>query len=172
MKRKIRFTVTGCLLSLVLARPISGQCEPSQLGLRGFQNISVEPNNPFQAEYATSGNSLLLGGMAPLSSRVHSVARDSQGRVRVDHSAGKYRTKSPDGGQSEVERHIISICDPVSRNSIRLDTVDKTAMFQAPRFHFPLPTGRPAPPGPGHGAPMSFCTRLFASRKGDAQRSN
>jgi hypothetical protein len=90
------------------------------------------------------------------------VARDSQGRVRIEGSAGKYKTKSPDSEQREVERHVIWICDPVSQNSFRLDNVDKTATVQAPRSRSPhLPPQRT----PGFEAQQSFCTRLFAMRK-------
>jgi hypothetical protein len=151
------------LVSLLFSRPASAQCEPSPLGLQGFQNIAVEPGNPFEAKYSTNG--LPIGMALSQASRVRSVARDSQGRVRVDHSAGNYRTKSPDGEQNEVERHIISICDPVSQNSIRLDTVDKTATLQAPRPRSHRLPARPALSGAGNDAQQSFCTRLFASRK-------
>jgi hypothetical protein len=146
------------LVSLLFSRPVLAQCEPSPLG---FQNISVEPNNSFQAEYSTNGLLFNFSGMTA-ATRPRSVARDYQGRVRIDGSAGKYKTKSPDGEQNEVERHIIWICDPVSQNSIRLDTVDKIATLQAPR-----PRSPHLPPRltPGFEARQSFCSRLFASRK-------
>ena len=89
------------------------------------------------------------------------MARDSQGRVRTDNSAGMYKAKSPESQQTEFERHIIWICDPVSKNSIRLDTGDKTATIQRP-----LPRPPRLLPLPVVDDQRSFCTRLFESRKG------
>jgi hypothetical protein len=149
------------LVSLLFSRPISAQCERGPFGTQSFQNISIEPNNSFQAEYSTDGLLYNFSGMTA-ATRPLSVARDSQGRVRIDGSAGKYKTKSPDGEQREVERHIISICDPVTQNSIRLDTVNKTATVQAPH---PRSSHLPPRLTPGFEAQQSFCTRMFAMRK-------
>jgi hypothetical protein len=154
----LALSVLAILVSLFASHPASAQCDnPSQ----GFQSVAVEPTNSFQAEYAWTG---LLRNFTGLTAgtQPRSVARDSKGRVRVDTFSGKYNTKSPDGQQSEVERHIIWICDRVTQNSIQLDTVDKTATLRAP---FPRPARLP-PPKPNPLSDLPFCARSFAARRG------
>lgn len=155
---RLVFTLASAtFLSLTFVRPASAQCDYNPFG---FQGTAVEPNNPLQAEYATTGLLRNFTGTTA-GTRPLAVARDSQGRVRADSSAGMYKAKSPDAQQTEVERHIIWICDPVSKNSIRLDTGDKTATIQHP---FSRPSR--LPPLPTVDDQRSFCTRLFDSRKG------
>ena len=144
------------LISILAARPASAQCDYDPFG---FQGAAVEPNNPFQAEYSTTGLLRNFTGVTA-GTRPLAVARDSQGRVRTDNSAGMYKTKAPDSQQTEVERQIIWICDPVSKNSIQLDTGDKTATI-----HRPLPRPSRLPPPPVVDDQRSFCTRLLDSRK-------
>src|SRR5712692_3322987 len=155
---RLVFALTGAtFLSLMFARSASAQCDYNPFG---FQGAAVEPNNPLQAEYSTTGLLRNFTGITA-GTRPLAVARDSQGRVRADTSAGMYQSKSPDAQQTEVERHIIWICDPISKNSIRLDTGDKTATIQRP-----LPRPSRLPPRPVVDDQRSFCTRLFDSRKG------
>jgi hypothetical protein len=144
------------LISLFTSLPASAQCEEY---LSGFQNISVEPGKSFQADYTTSG---LLRNFTGITAGTHpiSVARDSQGRVRIEGSAGKYDTKPPGGQQTEVERRMIWICDPVANNSIDLDTLNKTATVG-----IPLPRSDRLPPVPPVNDQRSFCTRLLDSRR-------
>jgi len=151
------FTLAAAtFLSLMFVRPASAQCDYNPFG---FQGAAVEPNNPLQAEYSNTG---LLHNFTGITAgtRPLAVARDSQGRVRTDNSAGMYKTKFPDTQQTEVERHIIWICDPISKNSIQLDTGDKTATI-----HRPLPRPSRLPPLPVVDDQRSFCTRLIDSRK-------
>jgi hypothetical protein len=158
--RNSRFFFTlafSTFLSLMFVSTISAQCDYNPFG---FQGASVEPNNPLQAEYSTNGLLRNFTGTTA-GTRPLAVARDSQGRVRTDNSAGMYKAKSPGGQQTEVERRIIWICDPVSKNSIRLDTGDKTATIQRA-----LPRPPRLPPLPVVDDQRSFCTRLFDSRKG------
>jgi hypothetical protein len=155
---RLVFTLASATFFLLMfVRPASAQCDYNPFG---FQGAAVEPNNPLQAEYSTIGLLRNFTGITA-GTRPLTVARDSQGRVRADNSAGLYKTKSPDAPQTEVERHIIWICDPVSKNSIRLDTGDKTATIQRP-----LPRPSRLPPLPVVDGQRSFCTRLFDSRKG------
>jgi len=90
---------------------------------------------------------------------VRSVARDAQGRVRVDTFLGKYKTKSPNGVTSDVERHYISICDPVAKKSIQLDTIAKTATIREFFSSLAIPTAKE------NEIQESFCTRYFNSRR-------
>lgn len=125
--------------------------------MQQFQSISLEAANPFLAEYGTNTSSSFLGKLAPPShAGLKSVARDSEGRIRIVRSAGKYSVKTTDGVTTEVERLSIWICDPTTATFVMLDTADKTATVQAPREN-PL---RVIKPDHGHGEP--FCARLFA----------
>jgi hypothetical protein len=129
-------------------------------GLPEAQGISLESGNPFQAEYSSqmAPASPVTAALAPQQG-ARSVSRDSRGRIRMDISLGKFKTKSPDGTTSDVERHYISICDPVAKKSIQLDTISKTATIR--EF---LSTPVPPNPPPSE-AQQSFCTRYFSSRR-------
>jgi hypothetical protein len=141
------------LLSLFLPHLASAQC--MRENALGFQNISPEPGNPFQAEYSVKITSPVpandVRGAVP-----RFVARDSQGRVRVEHSRENYQMIGANGTATTHERIIAFICDPVTRSSIRLDSLEKTATIQA------LPDVA-TPPGPEAGS-RSFCTRFFEFR--------
>lgn len=155
--RLLTFTAFAILATLALPCVASAQC---MLGLPDAQGISTEGGNPFQAEYSSQ---MVLASPATTAlvpqQGTRSVARDSQGRVRMDMFLGKYRTKSPDGATNEVERHYISICDPVTKKSIQLDTVSKTATIR--EF-----LSTPVPPNPPpNETQQSFCTRYFSLRR-------
>lgn len=141
------------LAALTLARPASAQC-----GLMGeqFQSIAQETGNSFVAEYSTN-TTLNIPRIAPPPPRsgLKSVARDSEGRVRIVRSLGNYSVKSTDGVVNEVERLNISICDPTTGTFTVLDTADKTATIFPRRI--PLQTMKPQP-----SQEQSFCTQMFA----------
>jgi hypothetical protein len=86
---------------------------------------------------------------------MRSVARDSQGRVRSDHSAGKFDVKPASGAESEEEQQLVTICDPVSQKVIRLDTLNKIATVATPRVITPRPLPEINP------APHPFCSTYF-----------
>jgi hypothetical protein len=144
-------TFIALLFSLFLPHLASAQC--LRENALGFQNISPEAGNPFQAEYAVK-----ITAPVPTTDDVrHSVprfvARDSQGRVRVEHSKGNYQIIGADGAPTTQERIVTFICDPLTRTAIRLDSLQKSATIQA------LPEVA-APAGPESGS-RSFCTRFF-----------
>jgi hypothetical protein len=85
-----------------------------------------------------------------------SVARDSEGRVRVERSAGEYNVKTPEGAPSETERDSIWIWDPSTSTFIVLDSAAKTATVFARHGGVRWITK------PGQEQGGSFCTRLFA----------
>ena len=94
--------VSVALASLLLCASASAQCSPI---LQQFQNIALVSSSPFVAEYATTGTSTMVAQASTTShGGLKSVARDSEGRVRVERSAGKYNVKTPEGAPSEVER--------------------------------------------------------------------
>jgi hypothetical protein len=112
----------------------------------------LQPKNPFQGEYSTTITpALLAGGALPLPPAVHSVERDSQGRVREERAAGKYQVKIADGAKTEQEQHLINICDLVSQKLVRLDPLNKTAIVMGPRV------GLVRPGFTLNRAPQPFC---------------
>jgi hypothetical protein len=135
--KRILFTV-GILLALhCQGRTASAQCSSVTLQ---FGNISLQRGNPFQGEYSTTMTPAPLSRMTlPSPPALHSVARDSEGRVREERVAGKFKVKTADGAESEQEQHLITICDPVSQKFIRLDTLNKTATIMGPRSVLPRP---------------------------------
>ena len=149
--------VSVALASLLLCASASAQCSPI---LQQFQNIALVSSSPFVAEYATTGTSTMVAQASTTShGGLKSVARDSEGRVRVERSAGKYNVKTPEGAPSEVERESIWICDPSTSTFIVLDTANKTATVSARHGGVRWIT-KPAQEQGG-----AFCTRLFALRE-------
>jgi len=128
----------GTLVVVLCQGPAaSAQCSSATLQ---FGNVSLQRGNPFQGEYSTSMTPAPLAGMTlPTAPALHSVARDSEGRVREERFAGKFKVKTSDGVETEQEQHLITICDPVVQKMIRLDTLNKTATVMGPRLAIPRP---------------------------------
>jgi hypothetical protein len=145
------------LASLSLCASASAQCSPMQ---QQFQNIALVSSNPFVAEYATTDVSTLVT-QVPITSHagLKSAARDSEGRVRVERSGGKYIVKTPQDAPSETDRESIWICDPSTATFIVLDTANKTATVSGPHGGVHS-IAKPAQEQGG-----SFCSRLFAVRE-------
>jgi hypothetical protein len=135
--------VLGC------GRAASAQCS---YGTLQFGNVSLQPNNPFQGEYSTTMTPAPFAGMTLPPPALHSVARDSEGRVREERAAGKFKVKTADGAETEQDQHLITICDPVSQKLIRLDTLNKTATVSGPRV------GLVRPGSTLNRAPQPFCS--------------
>jgi len=153
------FLPAPAILALLLLPTRAGaQCTP---GVQEFQNIAFQASNPLVAEYATTSTSTLSTPTATVThGGLKSLARDSQGRVRVVRSAGKYTVKNPNGEEAEVERLSTVICDPAASYTMMvLDNANKTATVYArkgaTRWTFK----------PDQGQGESFCTRLFATRE-------
>jgi hypothetical protein len=154
----ILVAASASVVTLVFSLPASAQCVPGRMD---FQNTSAQTGNPFQAEYtSTIIAPPPLGHVAsPLSHGANSLTRDSQGRIRVERSVGKYKVKPADGAETESDRTLIFICDPVNHTSIELDSASKTATILRRPSALPrvLP-GRDA-------AEQSFCSSVFAMRR-------
>jgi hypothetical protein len=122
-------------------------------GLPFLGQVSGMTGNPFQAEvkqtFLTQNTSLAQN----LEPRTQQVARDSQGRLRTDFSAGKYKVQNGPGAGMEEEQHHITICDPVKGEWISLDTLNKTATIQKVNSRSTPPKGLLAADTP------SFCSR-------------
>jgi hypothetical protein len=109
------------LLLLAASPHARAQCMSRVYGL----GIEDATGKPFQADVQFT--SPLAQGSASLEPRNAHMARDSQGRTRVDRNDGKYKVASGVGEGAEVEQHHIDICDPVAQQSITLDTLNKSA---------------------------------------------
>lgn len=144
----------GVLVILLCQGPAAwAQCSYRTLQ---FGNVSLQTNNPFQGEYSTTMTPAPLTGMTlPPPPALHSVARDSQGRVREERWAGKFKVKTADGVETEQEQHLIIICDPVIQKLIRLDTLNKTATVMGPRV------GLVQPGFTLNRAPQPFCSNYL-----------
>jgi hypothetical protein len=125
----LRFA-SACILFCAAGLPVRAQCGVNSLG---FGNIGIVANNPFQAEVVSTHPE-----SSSLDSRLEYVARDGQGRIRTDRTAGKYKhDNGPDAG-TEAEERMIMICDPVAQTLTRIDTLNKTATIIHSRPSAPI----------------------------------
>jgi hypothetical protein len=109
------------LLILAASPHARAQCMSRVYGL----GIEDATGKPFQADVQFT--SPLAQGNASLEPRIAHMARDSQGRTRVDQNDGIYKVAAGAGEGAEVEQHHIEICDPVAQQFITLDTLNKSA---------------------------------------------
>jgi hypothetical protein len=131
--------LAACFFALLFAGSANAQCGVNTVQ---FSNIGIVPENPFQAEYVTTSS---IPAAFEGVSRTHPpelVARDSQGRVRIEHAAGKFEMDTGAQAGSEQERHIISICDPVKQTLTQIDTLNKTAQIRHSRPSAPSSSRR------------------------------
>jgi len=135
----------GSMLLLSLAPQAAAQC---WLG-SSYDGISLRAGNPFQAEKVTTFTRGPEGKVTPTEQPPALVARDGQGRVRMEMSAGKFKVEEGEGAGTEAVQRLIMICDPVSQKLVRLDTLNKTATI----------TQTPTRGSPRNGtqAQVSFC---------------
>lgn len=145
----------GWLELLLFAVPgiASAQCAAGSL--IGLGQVSPMTGNPFRAEVRQTYKSEEARLTQALTAGEQKVARDSQGRTRIDVPTGRFRTTAESGESSEETQHMITVCDPVKGEWITLDTLDKTAT---------IIRGRPAPSSAGtanrtHSS--DFCSRQF-----------
>jgi len=156
MGRHSRFEILLLMLGVMLVTsPVrtTAQCFGA---LPGLGPINGMTGNPFQAEVKHTfftQNTSLVQDIEP---KTEYVARDSQGRLRTDWSAGKYKVQNGPGAGTEVEQHHVTICDPVKGLWISLDTLNKTATIQKTNIANTSPKALPA----GVSLP-NFCSRQF-----------
>src|SRR5882724_1437251 len=140
MRGVSRLAIFLAAFGIVLGTLPSRSAAQCSVGLMGLGGVSTLNGNPFQAEVKQSflnHNSALARTIAAGPER---VARDTQGRLRIDRSLGKFKVQDPAGAETEEERHLITICDPVKGESISLDTMNKTATVQKVNIHFLSPS--------------------------------
>ena len=142
------------------ASSASAQCSASAVA---FGDVSMVPNNPFHAEVVTTGSPRPQGTLSPLSRHPELVARDSEGRVRIERISGEYRRQTgPDAG-TKAEMHLIMICDPVAQTITQIDTATSSATI----YH-----SRAASSGGLHASlssvpPKPYCSWVFTRRHPD-----
>jgi len=122
-RMSIAGVAAGCLLLLSFTPQAAGQC---YLG-SNYLGIAVRSGNPFQAEKVTTFTREPQGKIMPSLQPAALIARDSQGRVRVEVTEGKFKVEEGEGAGTETVQQMIAICDPVSQKLVRLDTLNKTA---------------------------------------------
>lgn len=107
--------------------------------LPGLGSVSSMTGNPFEADVQDTVLNANGSGMAASVDPAHNghVARDSQGRLRTEWSAGKFKIQNGAEQGTEVEQIHVTICDPVKHEWIQLDTLNKTATI------LPRRTGSP-----------------------------
>jgi hypothetical protein len=113
---------TGFLL-LLAASSTTAQCGRNTLG---YGDVGIVANNPFHADVVVtrSGHPELR---SPLVQRPLSVARDTQGRVRIERVGGEFKHDNGPETGSQVQEHTITICDPVAETLTRINTANATA---------------------------------------------
>jgi hypothetical protein len=116
---------SACFLLLLCAPSAKAQCGVNSIGLG---NVGIVTGNPFHAEvvFTRSGrfpeqNSIFAQHGPQL------VARDSQGRVRIDRASGEFKHDNGSEEGTEAEQHLIMICDPVAQTLTQIDTLNATA---------------------------------------------
>jgi len=118
--------VIGIFLGVTPAKT-QAQCG---IGLIGLGGVNGMVGNPFRAEVKQTFLHDDTAVVHTIHLGMQRVARDTQGRLRIERNSGKFKLQNASGEQVEEERHIISICDLVKGEGITLDTLDKTATIQ------------------------------------------
>jgi hypothetical protein len=116
---------SACFLLLLCAPSAKAQCGVNSIG---FGNVGIVAGNPFHAEVVFTRS-----GRLPEQSSIFAqhgpelVARDSQGRVRIDRTSGEFKHDNGSEEGTEAEQHLIMICDPVAKTLTQIDTLNATA---------------------------------------------
>jgi hypothetical protein len=119
-------------LSLLAAGMARGQIAMCS-GFNGFSSIGLVKSmngNPFQADLETT---LPTGTVEIYPFRVvntESVARDRQGRIRIDRYPERLNVNSHKGQETGREGDFVTICDSVGLQTITLDVLNKTAIVE------------------------------------------
>ncbi len=156
----------ACLALLSLAPRAAAQCSMGS----NYNGIALRAGDPFQAEKTTTFTHETQSQLNTPERPPGLVARDSQGRVRVEMTTGKFKVDAGEEAGTEVVQHMITICDPVSQKLVRLDSLSKTATIMS-RGPVSLP-GRIQPQG-GTQIQRPFCA-IFAPVQsvGDIRRED
>jgi|SRR5579863_1710001 len=151
--------LTSCFLLLLAPSSAKAQCGTNTIG---YGDVGDGSGNPFHAEVTrtSTGHTDMKATLRPTFPEW--VARDSQGRIRIERVVGEFkRDTGPDAG-SKVEGHIIMICDPAAQTMTQIDTATATARI----IH-----SRPSAPRSSELrsiSPRSFCSSRLPSARAAA----
>jgi len=159
--RSCRLFLAFCFLAFLFISVPGAQAQCGA-NIIGSGDMGIVTGNPFHAEIVstTTGAPNLP---APLLDRhPRYVARDGQGRIRMERVTREFlRDNGPEAG-TKVEEHIITICDPIAKTTTQIDTATETAKILHSRAY-------PTRPGLAPGPPRSYCTiRMAAIHPGRA----
>ncbi|HYA89296.1 MAG TPA: hypothetical protein VEF54_00580 [archaeon] len=142
-----------CAAVMLCASGARGQCAANS---RGFDEIGIVPGNPFSAELVTiRSDSSGIQENRPVPPP-QMVARDVQGRVRVERVHGHLKSGTgPEPGLEQQLRSIV-ICDTTAETLTQIDTLNRTAKIMHAR-----PSG---PKNPA--ATWTFCSVWTLSAHG------
>jgi len=124
------------LLFVTISARTAAQCTAGLLGLGEVTTIS---GSPFQAEIKRTWYEENSPILRIRQTQTIEIARDGQGRLRIDSNDGKVKVQSGPGAATEEEQHHIKICDPVKGVRISLDSLGKTATVFKVNFVLPPP---------------------------------
>jgi len=145
--------VSACLLSLVSAPFARAQCGVNTLG---FGDVGIASGSPFHAEIVvtTTGSADLKNTITQHEPEL--VARDGEGRARTERVTGPFkRDTGPEAG-SQVQQHIIMICDTAAQTLTQIDTLNATAKIIHSQPSAPISPALPR---------RSFCSSRLPSNR-------
>lgn len=120
-----------CALVMLGTSAARGQCGAST---SAYDQIGTVSGNPFHAEIVITRTepSRLREARPPVGPRA--VARDSQGRVRIESVAGSYKHDTGSDAGLEAQQHFINICDTGAETLTRIDSLNATAQITHSRL--------------------------------------
>jgi hypothetical protein len=162
----VGIAAAGGLLLFSSAPRATAQCSMGS----DFNGIALRAGSPFQAEKTTTFTHETQSQFVTPERPPQLVARDGQGRIRIEMTGGKFKVQEDEGAGLEAVQQMISICDPVSQKLVRLDTMSKTATIMTRMLGSPR-TG--AQPQGGMRFQRPFCTTFApALSVGNQQRED
>ncbi len=134
MRSRSRIQLSLAVLSILFATISARTAAQCTAGLLGLGEVTTMRGSPFQAEIKRSWYEENSPVQRIRETQTIQVARDGQGRLRIDANEGKVKLQSGPGAGTEEEQHRIKICDPVKGERISLDTLSKTATVSKETF--------------------------------------
>jgi hypothetical protein len=144
------------IASFLFTSSANAQCNPNT---SAFDSVGLITGNPFQAEKVITRSGSPQFQPVNENPRPEPIARDSQGRVRIEHVTGKFKHDNGAEAGTEEAAHLITICDPAAQTITHIDTLNKTAEIRH---------SRPASQNLSR-APRPFCALRLAPRSPNMQ---
>jgi hypothetical protein len=152
MRSRLRlpfWLASACFLALGSAPSAKAQCGVNTVG---YGDVGLIADAPFHAEIVATSSRLVPPEIALREHGPELVARDDEGRVRTERVTGPFKHDTgPDAG-SQVQQHLIMICDRAAQALTQIDTLNATAKIVHAR-----------PSAPSSHAQRSFCSSRFPS---------